>query len=90
VQVVFATELVRGLLIILAVLPLILTWRAQRRWLAVWCGLILFVVGGLVPLLPVTILPVYLRVTSGIEIFFQNFSTGVVAAFLLGQTLKTK
>jgi hypothetical protein len=41
-----------------------------------------FVVGGLVPLLPQTSLPLYLRLASLWEIFGQNFLTGVACACL--------
>jgi len=45
---------------------------------------VLFVIGGVAPLLGASALPLFLRVASGWEIFLQNFSTGAVAALLLG------
>lgn len=81
---VFAAEIVRGVMIALSVLPFLLTLDKPRRERMLWTGLILFVVGGIVPLLyQVTILPLPLLVASGVEIFFQNMSTGIVAALLL-------
>jgi hypothetical protein len=84
-QTVLMVELIRAPLIVLSVLPLVLTIRTTKRRLAVICGIILFVVGGVVPLLQqVNTLPLFLLVASAWEIFFQNFLTGVVAAVLLG------
>ncbi|HET7465405.1 MAG TPA: hypothetical protein VFL29_01950 [Candidatus Dormibacteraeota bacterium] len=81
-QTVLLYEPVRGLLIALSVLPLTLALRIQPRAAAVVAGVMLFVVGGLVPLLPQTLLPLYLRVASLWEIFGQNFLTGVACAYL--------
>ncbi len=83
-QVVLMAELVRAPLIVLSILPLILIWRAKKPMLAFLAGMLLFVIGGVAPLLLNTALPDFLRFASAIEIFFQNFLTGVVAAALLG------
>lgn len=81
---VIAVEAVRSVLIILSLLPLIASLHLPKRKLAVRCGLLLFMIGGVVPLLAQsTALPPVLLVASGVEIFFQNFLTGVVAAWLL-------
>lgn len=86
-DVVLAAELVRGLLIALSVLPFLLTMRGGKKRLAVLTGLILFAIGGLVPLtMQVGTLPFILLAASAVEIFFQNFSVGVVTARLLGQS----
>jgi hypothetical protein len=81
---VLMAELVRAPLIALSVLAFV-RWMPGRRWtLAVLTGLLLFVIGGVVSLLNmVGILPIFLIVASGVEIFFQNFLTGVVCALLL-------
>lgn len=81
-QTVLLFEPIRGLLIALSVLPLILALRMRTRTMAATAGLMLFIAGGLVPLLPQTSLPVYLRVASLWEIFGQNFFTGVACALL--------
>jgi hypothetical protein len=48
-------------------------------------GMLAFVIGGIIPLLGmIGTLPLLLIIASGIEIFFQNFLTGVVCALLLG------
>jgi hypothetical protein len=81
---VIAVEGVRSVLIILSLLPLITFLHLPRRKLAVRCGFLLFMIGGVLPLLSQTAaLPPVLLVASGVEIFFQNFLTGVVAAGLL-------
>ncbi len=87
-QVVLMVESIRAPLIILSMLPLVLTLRTTRWRLAIMCGIILFVVGGVVPLLlRVNMLPLFLLVASAWEIFFQNLLTGVVVAVLLGYNL---
>ncbi len=83
-QTVLMAELVRAPLIVLSIVPLILLWQGRKSVLGVACGMILFVIGGVVPLLLNTALPDLLRIASAIEIFFQNFLTGVVTATLLG------
>lgn len=84
---VLAAELIRGPLIVLSVLPFLLTWRMGKMRLIIFTGLILFSIGGLLPLtMQASALPFFLLAASAIEIFFQNFSTGAVAALLLGQS----
>jgi hypothetical protein len=84
-HVVLMAESIRAPLIVLSVLPLVLTMRITRWRLSVISGTILFVVGGVVPLLlQVNMLPLFLLVASAWEIFFQNFLTGIVASILLG------
>jgi hypothetical protein len=84
-QTVLMAELIRAPLIVFSVLPLVLTIRTTRRRLAIMCGVILFVIGGVIPLLQqVNTLPLFLLVASAWEIFFQNFLTGVVVAILMG------
>ncbi len=80
-----AAESVRAPLIALSVLPLLLTIRRQPPQRAIAAGLVLFCIGGVVPLLnEINTLPLYLLIASGWEIFFQNMSTGLVAGWLLG------
>lgn len=82
---VLVAELVRAPLIALSMLLFILSVRTSRRRLIVMTGLMLFWVGGVVPLvMQASTLPPLLLVASGVEIFFQNFLTGLVAAVLLG------
>lgn len=84
-QTVLIAELVRSPLIILSVLPFLLTLRTGKTRLALLTGLILFAIGGLVPLtMQIGSLPFFLLAASAVEIFFQNFLTGVVSARLIG------
>ena len=84
-EIVFVLETVRGLLIVFSVLLFLLTVRGTRRQLMVKTGWLLFAVGGIIPLIwQISALPLFLLFVSGIEIFFQNFLTGVVAAWLMG------
>lgn len=79
-----AVEILRGVLIALSVLPYILSASSGHRRFALQTGLILFAVGGLVPLtMQVGVLPLLLLAASGVEIFFQNFLTGIVIARFL-------
>jgi len=81
--VILPLELGRGVLFALTLLPLIAVARLGRGRLAVWLGLILFVVGALVSLLVNQAWPVPLRAYHGVEIFFQNFTLGLVIGHLL-------
>jgi len=83
---ILTAELIRSVLIVLSILPFFLTVRADKKRLILLSGLILFSVGGLVPLtMQAGALPFVLLAASAVEILFQNFSTGAVAALLLGQ-----
>ena len=81
-QTVLLYEPVRGLAIAISVLPLTLALRLRTSAVAVVAGTLLFVAGGLVPLLPQASLPLFLRVASLWEIFAQNFLAGVACAYL--------
>lgn len=86
-NVVLIAELIRGVLIVISVLPFLLTFRAEKRRLILLTGLILFSIGGLVPLtMQASTLPFLLLAASAVEILFQNFSTGAVTALLLGRS----
>jgi hypothetical protein len=85
-QVTLMAELIRGALIALSVLPFLLTVHTSKKRRALQTGLLLFAIGGLVPLtMQVGVLPLALLAASAVEIFFQNFSTGVVVSRLLGR-----
>ena len=82
--IVLAVEILRGVLIVASIIPFILTFRTNKRRLMILTGLVLFVVGGAIPLmLQVTTLPGFLLFASAWEIFFQLFPTGMVSAALL-------
>lgn len=84
-EVVLMAELVRAPLIVLSILFFLLSVRGTKRQLMVRAGWLLFAIGGIVPLvLQISSLPLLLLAASGVEIFLQNFLTGVVAAGLMG------
>lgn len=82
---VLVVEALRAVLIVLALLPFLLTAQMPVRRLALWSGMLLFIVGGIVPLTwQAGTLPLPLLAASAVEIFLQNFTTGAVAALLIG------
>jgi hypothetical protein len=84
-EVVLVLESIRGVLIVFSVLLLLLSIRGSRRQLMVTTGWLLFSVGGIIPLVwQINTLPLFLLLASAIEIFFQNFLTGAVAAMFMG------
>jgi hypothetical protein len=85
-EVILKAELIRAPMIVLSVIPFLLTFRASKKRTGFLTGLILFAVGGVAPLLmQVNVLPFILLAASAVEIFFQNYLTGIVTARLLGQ-----
>jgi hypothetical protein len=84
-EVVVLLESIRGVLIVFSILLFLLSVRGTRRQLMTRTGWLLFAIGGIIPLMwQINSLPLFLLFASGIEIFFQNFCTGVVAAWLMG------
>lgn len=82
---VLVVELIRAPLIVLSIVPFLMFNRETRKRNAVNAGLILFVIGGIVPLLfQAGSLPAVLLLASGVEIFLQNFTTGFVSGWVLG------
>lgn len=80
----------RAVLIVASLIPLITALHLPRKQLVVICGMILFAIGGIIPLcMQVGMLPAKMLIASGIEIFFQNFLTGAVAAVMLGHKAHT-
>jgi len=78
-------QFIRGLLFTLALLPLALGLRVRRPALALILAAVLFVIGGLAPLLiPNPHMPTRLRFYHGIGILLQNGSLGIAIALLLG------
>lgn len=74
----------RGVLMTLAVLPIIQSLRMRRWQAAVTVGIILWVVGGASPLLvPNTFMVATQRYIHIVEIFTQNALLGVTAVYLL-------
>jgi len=76
-------QLARGLLMTLAVLPVILTLRMKRWHAAIVVGLLIWILGGLALLVvPNELLGSTQRLIHTVEIFTQNFSLGVTAVLL--------
>lgn len=80
----WAIQIGRGVVMTLAVLPIIYTLRMRRWQAAIAVGMVIWVAGGLAPLLlPNPYMGVTQRFIHIVEIFTQNFSLGVTAALLL-------
>lgn len=80
----WAIQIARGLLMTLAVVPAIYTLRMSRLHTAISAGLLIWVAGGLAPLLvPNELMGSTQRFIHAIEIFTQNFTLGMTAGLLL-------
>lgn len=85
VQTILAAESIRCLFIVVSIFLFLLSARENERQLMISSGWLLFAVGGIVPLFwQVGTLPLPLLLASAVEIFFQNFLTGGVSAWLMG------
>jgi len=84
--VIFLAQLIRGPLFGLGSLFIVRAVIVPRRKVGVWLGLVLFVVGGVAPYVEVTFrtMPLGFNLATLAEIFFQNFLTGLVAAYFYG------
>ncbi len=82
--IIFLAQLIRGPLFGLGSLFIVRATNAPRRQLAIWLGILLFIVGGVGPYVEVTFrtMPLGFNLATLTEIFFQNFLTGIVAANL--------
>ncbi len=89
--IVFVAQLIRGPLFGLGALFLARTVRVPRRHLALWLGGILFVIGGAAPYMEAVFrtMPLGFNLATLAELLFQNFPTGIVAAYLLGDKQAT-
>lgn len=77
-------QLARGVLMTLAVVPVILTLRMKRWHAAIVVGLLLWITGGLALLVvPNEVLGGAQRFIHTVEIFTENFPFGVTAVLLL-------
>lgn len=77
-------EIARGILMALAALPIIQTLRMKRWQTAIAVGLLIWVIGGLAPLIvPNELMGTRQRIIHMVEIFTQNFTFGITAALLL-------
>jgi len=77
-------EVGRGVLMTLSMTPIIRTLRMSRMQTAIVLGLLMWVAGGLTPLLlPNTLMAPMQRLFHTVEIFTQNFPLGMTAVLLL-------
>jgi uncharacterized membrane protein (DUF485 family) len=77
-------QIARGALMTVAMIPIVRMLRLRRWSTAVVVGSIIWVVGGLAPLLPPNpIMPGILRLYHTLEIFTQNFALGVAVTLLM-------
>lgn len=80
----WAIEIARGILMTLAALPIIQTLRMKRWQTAIAVGLLIWIIGGLAPLVvPNELMGLRQRMLHIVEIFTQNFTFGVTGALLL-------
>lgn len=80
----WALQIGRGALMTLAVLPVIYTLRLPRWKAAIAVGALIWIAGGLAPLLvPNTFMGTTQRIIHIVEIFTQNASLGATAVLLL-------
>jgi uncharacterized membrane protein YidH (DUF202 family) len=77
-------QIARGLLMTVAVVPVIYSLRMKRWQVALVVGLLVWIAGGAAPLLvPNVFMGQTQRLIHIVEIFTQNFSLGVTAVWLL-------
>ena len=80
----WAIQIARGVLMTLAVVPVIYTLRMKRWQAALVAGLLIWIAGGAAPLLPPNpFMGATQRFIHVVEIFTQNFSLGMTAVWLL-------
>jgi hypothetical protein len=80
----WAIQIGRGMLMTVAILPIIYTLRMDRRQAAVVLGALVWVAGGLAPLLvPNDLMGPAQRFIHIVEIFTQDASLGVTAVLLM-------
>lgn len=80
----WAIQIVRSLLMTLAVVPIIYTLRMKRWHAAIVVGLLIWIAGGAAPLaVPNDFMGATQRLIHIVEIFTQNASLGITAVLLL-------
>jgi len=84
-DVMIPVELVRGLLYVLALLPIIAGIRIKRRYLYVGIASLLYIPGAFIPLLTNLSWPVQLRIFHGLEILADYLVYGAALIYLLAR-----
>jgi len=83
VPAIWAMQVLRGALFLLAVLPLLLSWRGSRRGLWLWMGTLIFAQIAIQVILQATWLPAAVRIPHSLELLADSF----VQAFLYSRIL---
>lgn len=78
-----AVEIGRGLIYALTMVPLLAVLRMSRWRLGLWMGLILAIVGAVVPQMVNASWPLPLRIGHGVEMVLDSFAQGLMMAWLL-------
>ena len=82
-SIVLAVALAEGVLMTLGALPLTGALRGPRWSRALACGLALWLLGGVIPLLQQSTLPDVVRLASAVEILFQKVPLGIALVWFL-------
>lgn len=82
--IVLAVAVGEGLLLTVGSIPFAAAVTGSPRGRAITCGIALWVLGGVVPLLQAASLPDVLRAASAVEIFFQKVPLGIAVVWLFG------
>lgn len=88
--VVLAVAVVEGAMLTLATVPMARLLPGPRASRALACGLVLWLLGGLVPLLQAAALPDVLRVASAVEILFQKVPLGMAVVWFCSAAAATR
>lgn len=82
--VIIVLETIRAIILVFSILPLILNLKLPKKEVMITIGMVLFIIGGLLPMLQqFNSLPTVLIVASTVEMFFQFFLTGVVTTYII-------
>jgi len=76
-------EILRGLIYAITMIPILAVFRMPKWRLGLWMGLILAVVGAVVPQLINASWPLPLRIGHGVEMVLDSFTQGLMTAWLL-------
>ena len=88
-EIIFGTQLIRGLVFVLAAILICSTMNLTRLKKAVLVGLIFSILGGIAPLiLPNEVMPLNLRMGHLFEVGISNFLYGYLLGYLLTQKIK--
>jgi hypothetical protein len=84
IGIVIGTQLLRGVLCLLASLPIVVAWSGSRRGLALVFGIAMFVFTGLFGMVQASWLPLEIRLIHSVELFADAMAYAGVLAVLLG------